>query len=170
MKLTDLNSLFVHELKDLLNAELQLLKALPKMAKAATDEQLRFAIEEHLEETREHAERLKTILKSLGESTQSTRCPAMAGLVQEGAELLEKAHDAEPAVLDAGIIASAQRVEHYEIAAYGCARTFAEMLGKRKAADLLQKSLDEEGAANKVLNEIAQKHVNPIALASPVPE
>lgn len=164
MKLTDFNSLFVHELKDLLNAELQLAKALPKMAKAVSNDKLRSALEDHLEETKEHAERLKTVLKSLGESTHSERCPAMEGLLEEGAELLEHGQGAEPGVLDAAIIASAQRVEHYEIAAYGCARTFADMLGNQKAVDLLQKTLDEEGAANTLLTQIAEKHVNPSAM------
>jgi len=165
MKLTDFNSLFVHELKDLLNAELQLVKAMPKLAKAATDARLRRALEDHLDETKEHAERLRTILKSLGESSHSEHCPAMEGLIAEGASLLEHGVAVDPAVLDAAIIATAQRVEHYEIAAYGCARTFAHLLGNHKAETMLQETLDEEGAADSLLTDIAETQVNPSAMA-----
>lgn len=153
MNLSSLHSLFVSELRDLYSAETQLLEALPKMAQAASSTELRNAFNEHLEETRGQISRLETIFSSLGESPQGERCEAMAGLIEEGEEIIEAQGDAD--VKDAALIAAAQRVEHYEIAGYGTVRTFADMLDLEDAQDLLQETLDEEGAADKKLNKIA---------------
>ena len=158
MKMKTLNDLFIHELKDLHNAEKQLTKALPKMAKAATSDDLRQAFEEHLQETEEHLSRLEEIMGQLELPTRGHRCKAMEGLIEEGKEVLEE--DMESDVRDAALICAAQRVEHYEIAGYGCARTFAEMLGLGDAQRLLQQTLDEEKAADERLTRVAMQHVN----------
>jgi len=159
MKMKSLNDLLVHELKDLYSAEMQLTKALPKMAKAVTNEDLREALESHLEETRQQVTRLQQIMDELDvPTTRVPKCKAMEGLIEEGAKLLEE--DLEPEVLDAAIIAAAQRVEHYEMAGYGCARTFAGQLGYSNAAKLLQQTLEEEAAADEKLTQIAMSHVN----------
>jgi ferritin-like metal-binding protein YciE len=163
MKMKTLSDLLVHELKDLMSAEKQLTKALPKMVKAATNEDLKRAIEEHLEETQGQVERLEAIFGELDIPNRGTKCKAMEGLIQEGKEILEQDMDDE--VRDAAIIAAAQRVEHYEIAGYGCARTFAQMLGHDRAAALLQETLDEEKAADEKLTEIAMQSVNAEAQA-----
>ena len=155
MKLESLRDLFVDELKDLYSAEHQLLKALPKMAKAATAPELKRAFESHLKETKGQVERLEQVFRSLDVSPRGKKCKAMEGLVEEGAELMQE--DAEPEVMDAGLIAAAQRVEHYEMAGYGCVRTYAQLLGESKAVTLLQKTLDEEGAADKKLTQIAKQ-------------
>ena len=155
MKLESLRDLFVDELKDLYNAEHQLLKALPKMAKAATATDLKRTFESHLKETKGQVERLEQVFASLEVSPRGKKCKAMEGLVEEGAELMKE--DADPDVMDAGLIAAAQRVEHYEMAGYGCVRTYAQLLGETKAATLLQKTLDEEGAADKKLTQIAKQ-------------
>jgi ferritin-like metal-binding protein YciE len=155
MKLESLRDLFVDELKDLYSAEHQLLKALPKMAKAATATDLKRAFESHLKETKGQVERLEQVFASLEVSPRGKKCKAMEGLVEEGAELMKE--DADPDVMDAGLIAAAQRVEHYEMAGYGCVRTYAQLLGETKAATLLQKTLDEEGAADKKLTQIAKQ-------------
>lgn len=160
MKLTNLESLLAHEVRDLLHAEKQLTKALPKMAKAAKDEQLREAFESHLRETEQHVERLQQVAEELGIPARGERCQAMEGLISEASELLEQRNGAEPDVLDAALIAAAQRVEHYEIAGYGSARAFAEQLGHKRVAELLQETLDEEGEADKKLTKIAQGQVN----------
>jgi ferritin-like metal-binding protein YciE len=135
MKLESLHDLYVMELRDLYSAENQLVKALPKMAKAATSPELRKAIEEHLEVTRGQVERLEKIFKELEVKPKGKACKAMEGLIEEGKGLLKQ--DAEPMVLDAGLIGAAQRVEHYEIAGYGTARTYARMLGYEDAAEFL---------------------------------
>lgn len=163
MSLTTLQDLLVHELKDLLSAEKQLVKALPKMAKAATSDALRNALNDHLEQTRTHVTRLEQAFESIGVSARGATCDAMAGLLVEGAKLLEE--DASPEVLDAAIIGAAQRVEHYEMAAYGCAREYAEQLGETAVVALLDETLEEEGDANKLLNEIALTGVNEAAAA-----
>jgi len=155
MNLDTLRDLFVDELKDLYSAEHQLLKALPKMAKAATSPQLKRAFESHLKETKGQVERLDQVFADLDVSPKGKKCKAMEGLVEEGAEWMEE--DADPDVMDAGLIAAAQRVEHYEMAGYGCVRTYAQLLGEDKAATLLQKTLDEEGAADKKLTELAKR-------------
>jgi ferritin-like metal-binding protein YciE len=158
MKLNTLKSLYFHELKDLYSAEKQLIRALPKMAKAATNEELRAGFEEHLEQTKEHANRLEQLLKSHDQTTRGPRCKAMEGLIEEGSDLMEE--EADPEVLDAGLICAAQKVEHYEIAGYGSARTFAEMLGDKEGARILQQTLDEEGATDKKLTKLAVSAIN----------
>lgn len=158
MALNSLHDLYVNELKDLYNAENQLVKALPKMAKAANSPELRAAIEEHLDVTKGQVQRLETIFKELDESPKGKKCKAMEGLIEEGKEVMEE--KAAPGVLDAAIIAAAQRVEHYEIAGYGCVRTFANLLGFEKAAGLLQETLDEEADADKKLTELAESVIN----------
>lgn len=158
MKLDSLKKLYVHELKDLYSAENQLLEALPKMAKAASDDQLQKAFEHHLKETRQHVTRLETVFQSLDFSPGGHKCAAMEGLIEEASDLLTE--NIEPEVLDAALIAAAQRVEHYEMAGYGTARTYAEKLGDYKSADLLQETLDEEGSADKKLSRLAERHIN----------
>jgi ferritin-like metal-binding protein YciE len=152
--LSSLQDLFVHELSDLYSAEQQLVTALPKMARAATSTELRDAFNSHLEQTRNHVTRLNTIFGQLGRSATGEECKAMKGLIEEGEEMIETGGDT--AVKDAALIAAAQRVEHYEIAGYGTARTFAEHLGFNEAASLLQQTLDEEGKTNKKLTTLAE--------------
>ncbi len=164
MKIASLHDLYVDELKDLYNAENQLLKALPKMAKAATAPELKEAFTSHLEETRGQVERLDQIFEELGVSPKGKKCKAMEGLLEEGKEVM--AEDMEPTVMDAALIASAQRVEHYEMAGYGCVRTFARLLGYEEAQNLLQETLDEEGAADKKLTDLADSVINVEAQAA----
>lgn len=158
MKIKSLRDLFIHELKDLYSAEKQLLKALPKMAKAATNEELKEAFEEHLGQTEGQVSRLEQIFENLGESTRGEKCVAMEGLIEEGQKLLKE--EIKPEVLDAALIAAAQRIEHYEIAGYGCCRTFAELLDEDEAAELLQETLDEEKETDARLTEVAEGLVN----------
>jgi len=158
MEMESLQDLFVEDLKDLYSAETQLTKALPKMAKAATNPDLKQAFETHLAETQVQIERLEKIFEELDESPKGKKCKAMEGLIEEGKELMEE--DAEPEVLDAGLIGAAQKVEHYEIAGYGTVRTYAQMLGNEEAARLLQKTLDEEGMTDKKLTELAMQCIN----------
>jgi ferritin-like metal-binding protein YciE len=162
-----MNSLLAHEVKDLLSAEKQLTKALPKMAKGAGDQTLRMAFEQHLEETKQHVTRLEQICEIIGIAPRPHKCQAMEGLIAEGSELLEE-EGADPNIVDAALIGAAQRVEHYEIAAYGTARAFADQLGLTDVVNLLQQTLDEEGATDKKLNEIAVNTVNPTAAREPV--
>jgi len=164
MKIKTMEDLFIHELRDLYHAEKQLTKALPKMAKAATDEELRTAFEEHLEETQNQVARLEQIFSELDIPSRGVKCAAMEGLVEEGQEAIKEIEEDE--VRDAALIAAAQRVEHYEIAGYGCAKTFAERLGHDNVAQLLQETLDEEHAADQKLNEIAMSSVNEEAVAA----
>jgi ferritin-like metal-binding protein YciE len=154
MKMGSLKDLLVEELKDLYSAENQMIKALPKMAKAATSPELRAAFEAHLEETKGQVVRLEKVFKELDESPKGKKCKAMEGLLEEGKELMEE--EAEPAVMDAALIAAAQKVEHYEIAAYGTVRTYARLLGMEDAADLLQETLEEEGATDEKLTGLAE--------------
>ena len=158
MKLDSLQKLYVEELKDLYSAETQILKALPKMAKAASSPELQGAFQEHLEQTKVQVERLEQIFEALGKSPKGKTCKAMEGLVEEGSDLMKE--DADPAVLDAGLIAAAQRVEHYEIAGYGTVRTYAQLLQDDEAARLLQETLDEEGATDKKLTQLAESLIN----------
>ena len=158
MKLDSLRTLWIEEMRDLYNAENQLLKALPKMAKRASTPELKEAFESHLGETQTHVERLEEIFAKLGKKPGGKTCKAMKGLVEEGSEMLKE--DGPDSVIDAGIIAAAQRVEHYEMAGYGAARTFASLLGEDDAEELLQTTLDEEGAADEKLTEIAESIVN----------
>jgi len=155
MELNTLQHLYIHELKDLYSAEKQLIKALPKMAKAATDEALAAGFKKHLEETKVHAERLEKILSSHDETTRGPKCKGMEGVVAEGSEMIEEEADDE--VRDAGLISAAQRVEHYEMAGYGTARTYAQLLGDTDGAALLQQTLDEEAATDQKLTEAAKK-------------
>jgi ferritin-like metal-binding protein YciE len=164
MKIDSLKQLYIEELRDLHSAEKQLVKALPKMAKAISSPELKQGILTHLEETKNHVTRLDTVFERLGVSSKGKKCKAMEGLIEEGEDLLKE--DAEPEVLDAGIIAAAQRVEHYEIAGYGTARTYAQMLGETEAQQLLQETLNEEAATDKKLTELAVTIVNPHALAA----
>jgi len=163
MKLDSLQDLYVDELKDLYNAENQLLKALPKMAKAASAPELRKAFERHLKETQGQIRRLDRIFKRLDTNPKGKKCKAMEGLIEEGKDLM--AEEADPAVMDAALIAAAQRVEHYEMAGYGCVRTYARLLGYDDAAELLQQTLDEEGATDHKLTELAETVINVEALA-----
>lgn len=159
MKLQTLHDAYVHELKDLLSAERQLTKALPKMAKASSNEELAAGFQEHLSQTEEHVNRLEKILSDMGETTTRVeKCKAMEGLIAEGSDLITKG--GTPEVVDALLIGAAQRVEHYEIAAYGTARTFAEILGESAAVRVLQSTLDEEGATDKKLTKLAMNTVN----------
>jgi ferritin-like metal-binding protein YciE len=155
MKMESLRDLFVDELKDLLNAENQLLKALPKMAKAATSPALKEAFTNHLEETEKQVERLEAVFEMLDMKPVGKTCKAMKGLIEEGKEIMEE--DMDDDVRDAALIGAAQRVEHYEMAAYGCARTFAGLLGLADAEELLQETLDEEGNADKLLTKLSEK-------------
>jgi len=148
-----LQDLFVVELKDLYNAEQQMVKALPKMAKAAASDDLRTAFEDHLEQTKGHVERIEQAFQQLDLTPRGKKCAAMEGLITEGKQLIEE-YDAD-SVLDAGLIGAAQKVEHYEIAAYGTARTHAELLGHRDIADLLERTLEEEKQANQKLTELS---------------
>jgi ferritin-like metal-binding protein YciE len=153
MDLESLQDLYIHELKDLFSAETQLIKALPKMAEAATNPKLAKGFQTHLAETQEHAKRLEEILQSHDETTKGPKCKGMQGLIAEGADMIDE--DAEDEVRDAGLISAAQRVEHYEIAGYGTARTYAELLGDAKGAELLQETLDEENATDEKLSALA---------------
>lgn len=158
MSLSTLHDLYVDELKDLYNAENQILKALPKMVKAASDPQLAAAFTDHLAETKVHVERLEAIFQQLDASPKGKKCKAMEGLLAEGQDLM--ANDANPSVMDAALIAAAQRVEHYEMAGDGGVRTYARLLGDEQAADLLQKTLDEEGDTDKKLTQLAESVIN----------
>ena len=154
MQLNSLKDLFIDQLKDLKDAENQLTKALPKMAKTASSPQLQSAFEEHLEQTKTHLQRVEKILEDLSGSARGKKCKGMEGLIEEGSELMKE--KAEPDVLDAGLIAAAQKVEHYEIASYGTARTYAQLLGFNEAAKILQQTLDEEGQTDKKLTQLAE--------------
>jgi ferritin-like metal-binding protein YciE len=158
MELETLRDLYVEELKDLYSAENMILKALPRMAKAATHPQLKKAFLKHEKQTQQHAKRLERICKELGESPRGKKCVGMEGLIDEAKELL--AEKPEPNVLDAGLISAAQHVEHYEMAGYGTARTWARLLGYDNQADLLQQTLDEEQATDLLLTDIATSQIN----------
>jgi ferritin-like metal-binding protein YciE len=155
MKAESLQDLYLEQLRDLYDAENQLIKALPKMAKAASSPELRNAFEEHLEQTKEHAQRIETIFEGMGEKAKGQKCKAMEGLVKEGSEVIEERMG--EGVKDAALIAAAQRVEHYEMAGYGCVRTYANLLGDSEAASLLEKTLQEEKEADELLGGIAEK-------------
>ncbi|HEY6554990.1 MAG TPA: ferritin-like domain-containing protein [Vicinamibacteria bacterium] len=154
--------LLIDELKDIYDAEQRLTKALPKLAKAASSEELSAALEDHLKETQGHVVRLEEVFRTLGETPRRKTCKAMVGLLEEGKEIMEE-EDALDNIKDLGLIAAAQKVEHYEIATYGCLRAWAEMLKEPKAVKLLQKTLDEETAADEKLTEIS-KGIEPEAM------
>jgi len=155
MKHNALKDLYIDELKDIYDAENRLLKALPKMAKAATSEDLRSGFEAHLEQTRGHVERLEEIFEGLGQKAAGKKCNAMVGLIKEGEEVMDEDFDGE--VMDAALISAAQRVEHYEIAAYGCVAAWAELLGESEAAALLEKTLAEEKETDQKLTELSRE-------------
>ena len=156
-----LNELLAEELKDIYSAEKQLLRALPKMAKKASSPELKTALQEHTEMTQRQVERLEDVFESLGKPAKAKTCKAMQGLIAEATEIMEE--DASDAVLDAGIIAAAQKVEHYEIPSYGTVRTWARLCGEEEAASLLQETLDEESETDKRLTQLAESFVNPQA-------
>jgi ferritin-like metal-binding protein YciE len=158
MELNTLQELYVEGLKDLYSAENQILKALPRMTKAATHQELKRAFTQHERQTREQVRRLERILRELGEKPGGKKCHGMEGLIEEGKELIQERPQAD--VLDAGLLAKAQHVEHYEIAGYGTARTYARLLGHEQHAQLLQQTLDEEGETDKLLTMLAESSVN----------
>jgi ferritin-like metal-binding protein YciE len=158
MKLETLRDLYVEQLQDLYSAETQLVKALPQMEKAATHPELKQAFKRHLTETEGQVRRLEQIFQGLGQKPGGHTCKAMQGLIAEGQEMTKMKGD--PAAVDAGLIAAAQRVEHYEIAGYGCVRTYANQLGEQQGMTLLQQTLDEEGTTDKLLTRIAEQVVN----------
>jgi ferritin-like metal-binding protein YciE len=162
MEIDSLEKLYVDELKDLYSAEKQLVQALPRMAKKAMNPQLRAGFEEHLEVTKKQVERLDQIFERLERSPRGKKCKAMEGLIEEGKEMMQE--DMEPEVMDAALIAAAQRIEHYEIAGYGTVRTYARLLGQEEDARLLQLTLDEEGNTDKKLTQLAES-VNVEAMA-----
>ena len=158
MEMESLRDLYLEELKDVYNAEKQILKALPRMARNATHDELRSAFEDHIAVTQEQVRRLETIFGDLGKPARGKKCHGMEGLLMEGKEMMEE--DMEPEVLDAALISAAQRVEHYEIAAYGTLRTYARQLGLENHAELLQQTLDEEGETDKLLSQLAESSIN----------
>ena len=163
MQENSLQELYVEQLKDLYNAENQLVKALPKMAKAAQSEALRQGFEQHLEQTKGHVDRLEQIFSAMDESPKGKKCAGMEGLLEEGEEVIKEQSSSD--ALDSGLIAAAQRVEHYEIAAYGTVRSFAELLGENDAVDLLQQTLDEEKETDDKLTKLSRE-VNAKAMSA----
>lgn len=158
LKLDSLRDLLIEELRDLYNAENQLVEALPKLGEAATSSELKSAFNHHLQETRQHVTRLERIFQQIGEKSSGETCEAMKGLIKEG-DVLVKA-EGDPSVRDAGLVGAAQRVEHYEIAGYGTARSLARRLGENEIAETLQQTLNEEAQADKKLTSIAESQVN----------
>ncbi len=155
MEKDSLRELYVNELRDLYNAETQLVKALPKMAKASSNAELRQGFEEHLRQTSEHVSRLEQIFEMLGEKASGKKCLGMEGLVKEGAETMSEAY--EDALMDVAIIGAAQKVEHYEIAGYGTVRTFAQLLGENEHVSLLEQTLEEEKQTDQKLTQLAEE-------------
>jgi ferritin-like metal-binding protein YciE len=155
MEHNELKELYIDELRDLYDAENKLVKALPKLAKASHSDKLRSGFEEHLEQTRGHVSRLEEIFEALDEKPTGKKCAGMTGLVKEGEEIMDE--EFSPEVMDAALISAAQRVEHYEIAAYGCVRTWAELLGESEASQLLEKTLEEEKETDQKLTELSQE-------------
>lgn len=162
MKLESLKDLYLEQLRDLYSAETQLVDALPKMAEAASSRDLKTAFNEHLRQTQEQVRRLERIFENLGEKPTGHTCEGMKGLIKEGQEMIKT--KGEPAAIDAGLIAAAQRVEHYEIAGYGTVRTYAELLGHNEHVTLLERSLTEEEETDERLTELAESHINEEAL------
>ena len=160
-EVTTLRDAFLDEIRDIYHAEKQLVKALPKMAKAASSPQLRTALENHLVETENQVSRLEQVFELVGEKAEAKTCPGMAGIIEEGSNVLEE--DIDPTVLDACIIASAQRAEHYEMAAYGTVAAWADGLGLTDAAELLRETLDEERNADETLTTLAESGINAAA-------
>lgn len=168
MALDSMEQLFLDELKDVYNAEKQLVRALPRMAKAANDPKLSQAFTKHLRETEGHVQRLERIFKALGQTPRGKKCKGMEGLIEEGKEILEE--DGLPEVIDSALISAAQRVEHYEIAAYGCLRTYAQLLDMGDADRLLQQTLAEEEATDEALSALGEGGINQAAVAAGVAE
>jgi ferritin-like metal-binding protein YciE len=164
-KLNSLNDLLIHELQDIYDAEHQVVKALPKLAQAASAPQLRQAFEMHLRQTEGHIQRLDQVFQILGVPAKGRKCEGMAGLIAEGQTIISE--KPAPEVLDAALIAAAQKVEHYEIAAYGCLATYAEMLGQGQAHDLLGQNLAEEEQTDQKLTQLAEQIINPRAQSAP---
>ncbi len=158
MEMDNLRELLVDELKDIYNAEQQLTKALPRMSKKASHPQLKDAFDTHLRETEGHVDRLEQVFEALGEKAKGKTCAAMKGILEEGKEIMGE--DMEDDVMDAALIAAAQKVEHYEIASYGTVRAWAQLLGEREAVKLLQQTLDEEGKTDKLLTKLAESTIN----------
>jgi ferritin-like metal-binding protein YciE len=158
MKIETLRDLYVEQLQDLYSAETQLVAALPKMAEGASNTQLRTAFEEHLAQTRTQVNRLEQIFQQLGVEPGGHTCKGMEGLIKEGEEMIKAKGDS--AAIDAGLIAAAQRVEHYEIAGYGCVRTYANLLGEQQAVSMLQQTLDEEAMTDQQLTDLAEHVIN----------
>jgi ferritin-like metal-binding protein YciE len=162
MKIKTMDDLFLAQIKDLYDAEKQLVKALPKMAKAASSQELRQGFQEHLEQTKGHVSRLEQIFDQLGEKASGTKCEGMAGLINEGEEIVDEIEQSP--LRDAGLIGAAQRVEHYEIAAYGTVKTFARMLGRSQAVTLLEQTLNEEKQTDQKLTQLAESMINEEAI------
>jgi ferritin-like metal-binding protein YciE len=158
MEMDSLKELYVEELKDLWSAETQITKALPKMVKAASNPKLKKAFNTHLKQTERQIKRLERIFKELDESPRGKKCVGMEGLIKEAQELIKEKPEAE--VLDAGLIAAAQHVEHYEMAGYGCVRTWARQMGEDRQAELLQETLDEEEQTDRLLTDLAESEIN----------
>lgn len=158
MQIDNLEKLFVEQLKDIYNAEKQIVRALPRMSKAAGDQELKKAFDSHLRDTEKQVDRLEQIFNDLGTKAQGKKCVGMEGLIEEAKELLQE--DVDEAVLDAGLIAAAQKVEHYEMAAYGCLKTYARLLGNDTAVKLLEQTLSEEKNADQLLTDIAERSIN----------
>lgn len=163
MKLNSFRNLLIEELRDIYDAERQLVHALPSMAETAVLPELKKAVVQHLEQTEGHVSRLEKIFQGLGASPEGNPCKTMKGLIEEVQDLIDEEKKADPGVLEAALIGAAQKIEHFEIAAYGCARTYAQILGMDELAATLQQTLDEEAAANCELNAIALQSVNPEA-------
>jgi ferritin-like metal-binding protein YciE len=163
MSLDSLESLFIEELRDIYNGEKQIIRALPKMAKAAGSPELRQAFTKHLKETEGQVQRLERIFQDLGQAVRGKQCKGLEGILEEGKEILEK--ESDESVLDAALIAAAQKVEHYEIASYGCLRTYAQLLGQTQAVKLLEQTLAEEEAADKKLTQLGESGINEAAAA-----
>ena len=162
MELATLKDLYIEQLRDLYSAETQLCEALPKMAAAATNSELKRSFEQHLEETKQQREEVEKLIRAEGENPEGHECKAMKGLIAEGAELMKE--DADPDVMDAGLIAASQRIEHYEIAGYGTVRTYAKQLGDANAAFVLDRIAKEEGATDHKLSALAERVINPAAM------
>ena len=164
MALESMQDLFLNELKDSYNSEKQIVRALPRLAKAAASPELAQALRKHLKETENQVQRLERIFKSLGQTPRGKKCKGMEGIIEEGKEVLEE--EGAPEVIDAALIAAAQRVEHYEMAAYGCLRTYAQLLGYSDAERLLQETLNEEEAADRTLTALGEGGINQAAVAA----
>ena len=161
MELATLKDLYIEQLRDLYSAESQLVEALPKMAKAASNAELKRGFEEHLEQTKRQRLDVEKLIRDHGENPDGHECKAMKGLIEEGSELMKE--DADPDVMDAGLIAASQRIEHYEIAGYGTVRTYAKQLGDKNAASILDRIAQEEGATDHKLTALAERVINPAA-------